>query len=438
MTRNLYKYQEPIVKYIQNHSESALFISMRLGKSLCVIRALKDQPGRKLVVCPKSVIGTWLEEFKKDTVLGFGFSSDGVKHLKKVSFRKWFVCNYEAAIRLPEKFLESVGTVVIDESTAIKNPKAKLTKFFLRSFPTQNKIILSGNPAPNHPLEYFTQMQFLYGEWLGCKNWWEFRGKFFQSDWMKYNWWIKPKFKETFKKQLHKDAYFLSRRDVGVENKKVYEKRVVEMPKKLRQHYNEMEKLFLTNLPSGKEIETQSILAKLNFLSQMAGGFLKGETFSDFKLKELENLLTGELKGEKIIIWAAYLVEVDKIVGLCTELKLSIGYITGKNPTERDTIRKLFQTGKLDVLVIQASTGSLGLCLDKADTCIYFSNTNSIQDRDQSEARIQANWKKHPILYVDLVTANSIDVDKLVVLKRKKKQSQFYRELLGGMRERRK
>ena len=437
-----YHYQKPVIEYLKNRANSACFLEMRLGKSLCVIRALKNQPGRKLVVCPKSVIETWKEELNEEGIISDGFSSEGLGKriwipMYFISSPYWWVCNYEAAMRIPERWLKQIDTVIIDESTAIKNPKAQLTKFFLNNFDHTNKIILSGNPAPNHELEYVPQMLFLYKTWLGCKNYWEVRGKYFQSDWMKYNWWIKPKFKDVFKQQLHKDAYILTRKDVGVENKKVYEKRLVEMPKPLRCHYNEMEKMFLTSLPSGEEIETQSVLAKLNYLSQIAGGHLKNQQFSNFKLKELENLLIGELKGEKLIIWAAYLVEVDEILKLLEKLKINACEITGRNPTMRDVIRKRFQEyDELDILVIQASTGSLGLKLDKADTCIYYSNTNSIQDRDQSEARIQANWKKHPLLFLDLVTANSIDVDKLTVLKRKKKQSSFYLEMVGGMCER--
>lgn len=411
---------------------------MRLGKTLCAIRSLKKTLERVLVVCPKSVIDVWEEQLKEDGILDFwGFSSSKRKEVSDIE-SDWLVCNYEAVTKLPKEFLEGVDTVIADESALLKNPKAKITKFFLNNFKECKKVLLSGNPAPNSELEYVPQMIFLFGECMGARNYWEFRGRYCFSDFAGHQFWLKPGVKEKFKAWLHERCFFLTRKQAGVENKKIYEKRYVEMPAKLRKKYEEMETLFLTSTPSGKEIETKSALAQLNFLSQMAGGHLSKEKFSDFKIKELIYLLNGELKGERVVIWTSFIYEVENVF---KELKIrgfKVRKIHGDvNIDDRKKYKKEFQDGKLDVIVVQIDTWKTGIDLSKADTAIYFSNGNSADNRIQSEHRIEHNTKKNTLLYLDLITKNTVDEDKYKSLKRRKKQSQYFLEsVVENMRRR--
>jgi len=430
MNRVLYPYQKKIVDYIKTTEHPALWVSMRLGKTLCTIRALKDLPGRKLIVCPKSVIPTWCDELNMERISSYGWANTTdykqfyLNNGIQFGLPDWVIVNYEAVTKFPYDNAAYYDYVVIDESVRLKNPQAKLTKFLLNNFRNAKKrICLSGNPAPNTPLDYFTQFQFLKNEWMGCNNYWKFRHRYFASDLQGWAWWTRKGSDEVIRKGVQENSYVLTRKDVGVANQKVYEKRVVSMPAKLEKEYKRMEKEFVAKLPDGKEIETKWVLAQLIYLQEMAGGHLLNQEVSDFKVKELINLLEGELKGEQVLIWCRFRWEIEAI------MKKVIGaeFINGDVPLdERKKIQDKFNGGKFNVLIMQIATGRYGLNLSSADTCIYFSNTFSYDDRSQSEARIESNTKRTPLLYIDLVTKNSIDEDLLKSLKKKEKHSKFF------------
>lgn len=438
--RTLYNYQKDVVKYIQENKSAPVFLRMRLGKSLCTIRALQDIPGRKLIVCPKSVIPTWCDELEKEEIQDYlWFSSELLKRAQKLrspalefALPGWVVVNYEAVTRFPKSLMKMFGHVVIDESVNIKNPKAKLTKFFLQEFKdADRKILLSGNPAPNSPLEYFTQMKFLYGNWLGCDNYWQFRKRYFTSDQMGWQWWARNSSKEIIKKDLQKRCFFLSRADVGVDSKKVYEKRYVEMDGVVKKKYKQMEKEFATTLPDGKELETNYVLSQLLFLQELASGHILDQEVSKFKINELVNLLKGELKDEQVLVWCRFRWEIDTIVKA-----IQCAQITGDTPlAQRKALQDNFNKKLFPVLVLQIATSRYGLNLAAADTAIYFSNTFSLDDRDQSEARIQLNEKKQPLLYIDLITRDTVEEQILKALQAKRKSANFYMAVAQAIKE---
>src|SRR5690606_19504528 len=80
-----------------------------------------------------------------------------------------------------ETFLRVNGpcAMIIDESTTIKNHKAKRTKAILKLRPlAAYRRILSGSPLANGPLDLFSQCFFLDPKLLGFKSWYEFRNRY--------------------------------------------------------------------------------------------------------------------------------------------------------------------------------------------------------------------------------------------------------------------
>lgn len=442
--RSPYEYQIPVIKYIKETEHPAVFLEMRLGKTFCVIRALKDAGYRRiLIVCPKPVIDTWREELEAECILNHAFytSAELNKYFLSpdhdIQLPSWVIMNYEAVTRVNSEWLDELfDVVVLDESVKIKSPEAtskdtgrpNLTRFFVRNFrDVKKRMILSGNPAPNSPLEYFPQFQFLRGRWMNSDNFYEFRHRYFNHDLQGYQWWIRAKSKEVLKIELHKDAYILTRKQAGVANKKVYEKRTVELPPKVQKLYRQMLKEFFVNLPSGESLQTKYVVAQLSYLQQLASGHIRGEKISGFKFRELMSLLDGELKGEPVVIWSRFKYEIAEIHRRLQKAGKRSAMYSGSIPlSQRKKNRLDFQAGKLDYLVMQTSTGKFGLNLSRSSTAIYFSNSLVPDDRVQSELRIEHNDKKEPLLFVDLVTQNSVDLAIMKNLIRKKEQAAYF------------
>lgn len=413
---------------------------MRLGKSHALISAFNHHD-YVLVVCPKPVVGVWADELRADGVPGTDMlmvSSGGLDSVRRIP--KWTIANYEAVLRFPEKWLQKFDVVVLDEAVRIKNPKAKLTKFFVKHFRNARRCIASGNLAPESPLEYFSPMQFVYGKWMGCENFWQFRHRYFSSDFRGWTWWPKNRrIKEEIKEAVKRDAYVLSRKDVGLANEKIFQKRVVEMPPKLKKLYRQMEDEFALSLPDGNEIEVKHTIVQLNYLCQLAGGGTTKGWLSDHKVDELVTLLKGELADEQVVVWFRFNFEIVQVAERLLKEKISFQSITGDSETEERTqIKAWFKIGMCRVLLLQVKTGLYGLNLSSASTAIYFSHPLSSNERLQSEDRIEHVTKKEPLLYIELVSKDTVDSDLCKALREKQNQSQYFLgQVIENMRERR-
>ena len=69
--------------------------------------------------------------------------------------------------------------LAIDESTTIKNVKAKRTKAIMKFGETAKyKRILTGSPITQSPLDLYSQCAFLSKSLLGYDSYWSFQGRF--------------------------------------------------------------------------------------------------------------------------------------------------------------------------------------------------------------------------------------------------------------------
>ena len=157
---------------------AALLMDMGLGKSLTSIaitgQLFNDKKiERVLVICPTSIIGVWLEEFKKfadfdyciEAIIGTTMSKrkDKLKLLCHKIGLKVAIINYEATWRMEKELnIYKPDIIICDESQKIKNPSASQSKTIHRlGVKAKYKIILTGTPVQNSPMDVFSQWKFL-------------------------------------------------------------------------------------------------------------------------------------------------------------------------------------------------------------------------------------------------------------------------------------
>lgn len=434
-------HQREMVRYLTVQEHGALLVEMRLGKSHAIIKAYQNEKC-VLVVCPKTVMSVWADELRYDGIPSSQITLLTSSDLKKTkTVGRWVVANYEAVPRMSEELRSRFDVIVLDEAVRIKNPQTKLSRFFVDNFRDARRCIASGNLAPESPLEYFTPMQFVYGKFMGCKNFWQFRKAFFSSDFRGWTWWPKNKqVRQRIKDAVRDSSFILTRKQAGLANEKIYERRYIELPKPVRKMYDDMENQFALELPSGESIEVSHTVAQVSYLSQLAGGGLKKEAVSAHKIDELMDLLSGELANEQVVIWFRYNFELERVLSRMVKKGWrNVQFIRGDSSMEqRELAQSEFQSGNCRLILLQIKVGLYGLNLSKASTAIYFSNPLSGNERTQSEDRIEHNDKKEPLLYIDLITKDSIDEDIYRALKSKHKQSRYFLgEVIENMRVRR-
>lgn len=431
--RPLRNYQCKALSYINRMKHAALFLEMRLGKTLIVIRWIRSHPEIKriLVVCPYSAFFSWKNELRLE---GEPSPQELIgdwqqRSAKLYALRKWYLINKEGHLVLPNinKILWDV--IILDESTFIKNPKTKISKFFIENFrQVSHRIILTGTPAPESELDYFQQLQFLDPSILKEKSYWSFRFRWFTEISLPSHsvYAIRKEDRKKLAKVLSNSCFFLTRKEAGMKNIKVYEPRYVSFNKKAQKVYDTLRDEFLLEL-EGVTL-SKSILAVTQFIwmRRLFGGFVEEEYIFDGKYKELKYLLDGELKNESIIIWCTFIQELEFLYEKLTNCGIIYGKVRLKN---REQILTRFQNGSIKILLAQPECFKYGTDLSISDTMIYFSTPLGLESRLQSEDRI-INLKKSSALIIDLVVENTIEERILKSLKMKESKQEMIRGIV--------
>lgn len=166
---SMFLYQNEGVRFLDKTNGNALIgDEMGLGKSLQTLAWVAKGNHRTIVVAPKVVRRTWLQEaekffpghFKGVELISADIRNNRVPDLKDKNI---VTVNYESL----EKFypyLKDAGfdTVVVDESHRMKNPKAKQTQAIQKiAKEVKHHILLSGTAIKNKKEELFTQIELV-------------------------------------------------------------------------------------------------------------------------------------------------------------------------------------------------------------------------------------------------------------------------------------
>lgn len=432
--RQLMTHQSEGVQFALDKRFFGLFMEMRLGKTLTYIRWAQLHPDIRtvLVVAPISALNSWHRELEEEgeivypsylekggearllsAVLPFSHVPEIAEHAP----REWVLLNYDAVRSLEEPVWWNWDAVVLDESTKIKNPQAQITKLCIKGFRTcKYRTILSGLPNPESELDFISQFLFSHGSFMHCKNYWQVRSKCFDQDWTG-KWILKKGMYNQLHAEVHSNAFVRRRSECNVGSRKLYSRRIVEMPEKptnVRKMYRDIERDFICG-----DMTTQWAIVLQTWLARLAGGFSpeNASLVFDSKSAEILNLLTGELSGEPVVLWFRFNDELNYMSNLLKSRGFTVGNIYGDvDYSERDKVVRAFQSKQLQYVCCQMKCAKMGMDLSVADTAIYYSTGWSLEDRMQTEDRIIHPTKTTPQLIIDIVTQGTVDEDVVYAL----------------------
>ena len=406
-----YKHQLKALEMSWNRETFAYFMEMGTGKTKVLIDNMamlydKGKIDGALIIAPKGVIGTWytqelpthlVKHIENVTVLwqanitksqsrklGNLFKTEEDLHI--------LIMNVEAfsthkGTHFAEKFMLSHKTLmVIDESTTIKNPKAKRTKNILQlGDRSQYRRILTGSPVTKNPLDLFTQCYFLDPYHLDHQSYYSFRtryaimktahiaGRSIQ---------LVSGFKhlDELSEKLKPFSYRVLKEDCLDLPDKIYMKRIITLTPEQLKVYKQMKEEALAIL-NEKTVTTVNVLTQLMRLQQITCGHFVADdgTTQNIKSNRLGELMDilDEVEG-KAIIWAHWQRDIQNIV---KEIKKVHGpgsvvdYYGLTSQEDREKNRKRFQEDdKCRFLVGTPQTGGYGITLHAANTVIYYSN----------------------------------------------------------------
>jgi len=443
-----YSHQKKVLEQFLHTREFALFLEMGLGKTKIVLDWLtfhfkENHLKRALVFAPKSVVAAWEEEIPKHSMIPFSILLGTTLQKKKslmeglIKDNKLFVTNYEAVLSMYEDLDNLFDCIILDESTYIKNPMAKRTKLIIKlgqNPKVKARVIMSGLPITNSALDIWAQFRFLdKGKTFGI-NYWGFRNKYFYSDYNKWHWYPKNGSLEKINKKIYTKAVRMTKEECLDLPEKIYEKRIVELPKKIRNIYDELKTLMRTEIEE-KELTVHEAIVKVLRLRQIANGTIPSDeglfTYSSHKLEALKEIIE-ENPDKKIIIWCNFIEELKMVSRF---LKSNYVEMYGDIKNREEIIEAFQNDPEIKYFVGQIRTAGMGITLTSSSLVVYFSNSFSLEARKQSEDRAHRIGQKYPVVYVDIIAKKTIDEYILKILRKKMKiaditLSEFLEEVL--------
>jgi len=449
MPKVFWPHQDQAWAYAKDRDRIALFMEMRCGKTPVAIRwaASKVKPGGVILVLgPVEVLDDWIDELRDEgetrILHAAGMAApDRLELIETVRTyqgreRLWVLFNYDAIRASKATFLEQVDTwdcVIADESTKLRNPKAKTTKFVTKlGARVPYRAILSGLPNPEGPEDYFSQFVFLNGQFCGWDNYWIWREKtFFQPIGAQaWKWQPRADTITKIKTEVKREAFRMTRKRAKIGGALVENKWVVEpTPEQIKATKSVMKSFEVGGL------QTQWATVRDVWLARIAGGYLPevgpvdeetGEPTTTYRLishskhQVIANRLQTDLRGEPVVVWFRFNRELFDVHAILQGAGIASHVITGATPRHRRLeIRTAFKRGEFDVLLVQLQTGTYGLNLSRANTAIYFSNKYDLEIRAQTKDRIIHGTKTNASQIIDVVTRGSLDEAVVKALRKK-------------------
>ena len=322
--------------------------------------------------------------------------------------------------------------LAVDESTTIKNIKAKRTKEILKlGQSAKYKRILTGSPITQSPMDLYSQCYFLDKDLLGFDSYWSFQGRYAiirQTRIGNHSFQQIVGFRNLSEltDKLHRFSYRVTKEQALDLPEKIYTTREVNLTSDQIKHYNSMKDSAVALLDGGDMVTAPEVMTRLLRLQQLLCGYLvtdDGETVVIANHRIDAMLDTIEEMDGKVIIWSRFRHDIKKIRKALEKDYGSgtvVTYYGDTSQEDRDKAIDRFQNDEgTKFFVGNAQTAGRGLTLTAATNVIYYSNDFNLETRIQSEDRCHRIGQKNNVLYVDLVVPDSIDIHIVKVLQSK-------------------
>lgn len=149
----LYPHQREGVLKAAAWGKAMIGDEMGVGKSAQGIALAKHFGGRVCVICPSYLCKNWKREME------FWYPEHEIAIVGKQIPDSSVIMSYDLSHR---RVLSSYNVLILDESHYVKNKNAKRTKAIMKlARKTPHVFLLTGTPAPNKPVELWTQLSML-------------------------------------------------------------------------------------------------------------------------------------------------------------------------------------------------------------------------------------------------------------------------------------
>lgn len=414
----LFDYQEKALALTSDKDNSAFYYDMGLGKTFIGSERLRLYGERvNIVVCQKSKIKDWCEHFKEHYTDYAVFDLTNKKDMQTFITYPIYKCigiiNYELAYRREELRKLKDFTMMLDESSMIKNETAKRTKFILSLKPSHT-ILLSGTPTDGKYEFLYSQLRLL--GWKITKT--AYYNRYIKTELRSYG---GPMFRvvtgyknvsELKAKLKEYGAVFAKAEEVI----KLPEKKFIKEYSTVSSDYKKFMKDRVIKIDD-KELTGDSTLSKRLYARMLCSAYSKD------KISRLIDLVNST--SDRVIIFYNFNTELEALRKVLFDRPISI-----VNGQIKDL--KAYENNDNSVTLIQYQAGAMGLNLQKANRIIYFSLPERSELFEQSKARICRIGQEKQCYYHIMMCHKSVE-EKIYecLLMRKDYTDELFRKEFG-------
>lgn len=439
----LHDYQEYAKDFMLNQPYCGLFLKMGLGKTLITLKALYElnPTGHVLIIAPKPIarcvwqneIDKWQLPFRTKSLI----VNERGKKLTKAKREKLYdeiptapptiyYINREIIPKLVERFPKDkwcFPIVIIDESQSFKSPTSARFKALKSVRPYIFRVtLLTGSPAPNSLEDLWSQIYLLdMGQRLGHTIT-QYRNTYFHPTAIINNHPVAYELNHGASDVIHNTIS-----DIVISMKSnlklqpiTYNDITVEMDADTMAKYKAFMKTFVLDLQNGEQVDAANAAVLSAKLSQMASGAIYTNTdthayeiIHEAKPEMCEYIINNT--DDNVLIAYHYKSDLDMLLNYFKNVNIKAVVFDGSPEMQAKWNQK-----EIPVMLLQPASCGCGLNLqDGGATLIWYTMYWSLEQYEQTNARIYRQGQTSPVVIHHLITRHTIDEKVLRALTKK-------------------
>jgi SNF2 family DNA or RNA helicase len=315
------------------------------------------------------------------------------------------------------------GMIAVDESTTIKNHKAKRSKALMKFAALfKYRRLLTGSPVTKSPMDIYSQCEFLRPGLLGFESFYAFQARYAvtvrrQMGGQAFQQIVGFRNLDELHKRIDMISFRVLKKDCLDLPEKIYTARYVGMTPEQLKMYNQIREYAMVMLDNGEMSTAPAVITQMLRLQQIMSGHIKtdeGEMiyFPSKRMDALEEIV-NEHDG-KAIIWSRFRYDIIQITEMLNKKfgeGCAVSYFGDTSDDDRAAAVLNFQNPNhpIKFFVGNPATAGYGLTLTEANLVVYYANDFNLETRIQSEDRAHRIGQKNNVTYVDLICEGSID-----------------------------
>ena len=389
---------------------------MGLGKTLQMITLLKadEKLSPSLVVCPKSLVFNWANEFarfdpqaKVSTIYGAeplrAEKIEGINYAEKTVY----ITSYDSLRNDIGKYTGEFNYVILDEAQYIKNVHALKTKS-VKELKASHRFALTGTPIENSVVDLWSIFDFI------MPGYFEELSKFKDSDTAVIARKAGPFILRRVKEDVLDDLPPKYERILSAEMSPGQRKQYEAIRMEARQRLEEGGKAF-DMLPYLTKLRQACVDPRLN-KEDYKGGSGKMDMLSTLIPEYLE-------QHHRILVFSQFVKALRLVQEMLDEKGIPTYFLYGDTPgKERIEMMDSFNNGSgTDVFLISLKAGGTGLNLTGADTVIHLDPWWNVAAEEQASDRTHRIGQTRNVEVIKLIADDSVE-QRVVELQEIKKE----------------